>query len=550
MLVRVRSRSECDVTKSATFGRPLLVLAALLLSGVASPPPATAQLAIVLGEHLQARSALKVTSPRSLETQGTLEGLGLHGTFHTWREAGRERYDETLGIRAQRTLRAGGVEWVQNANGDVRELHGSAARRQISQDYIDSGDFARHPENAVLLGRVTLHDGREVWKIRVDPPGGEPYGVALDAATFMVDEVAYVDGDGVTTIDYSEYRVAHGALVPLVKVESSGERAYDITSHVTAVEVDPAIDPSVFAPLQPAVVDAAAPVTVSLLTDAGHYFVRGSVDGKAMLFLLDSGAQALFVDPVVAQRLNLTPEGSLEVRGTKRISGRGVIALDRIDLGNAHVPARVVSVVDLSTVTYNGKTVDGVLGYPFFAAAEVRIDPDSMTMTVAKPGTLAVRGTPLPIDTDRELPELSARLNGNTDGRFLIDTGNSNDLLVFHAFAQAHPGAVFYGTAQHFAKNGGVGGASAAVPAIVYRLEMGPYNLYNRFTDVMLSDSGAFADPSEAGNIGLGTLKNFVFTFDYANRALFLEKTRWFDDGRYRSSVHSSGSQANPYMPP
>ncbi len=516
----------------------------------ASSPASPSDLATILDRHLQARTALHVRAPRTLQTEGTLEGLGLHGSFHTWREGGRERYDETLGIRAQRTLRVEGVEWMQNANGDVRELHGLVARRQVSQDFIDSGEFARHPENDTLLGRAKLGDGREVWRIRIEPPGGEPYGVALDTGTLMVDEEAYVEGDGITTVDYADYRVVRGALYADVSVESNGERAYNITSRVTGVTVNEPIDPSVFAPLQPAVVDAPNPVKVPLLTDAGHYFVRGTVDGKALLFLVDSGSQALFVDPAVAQRLDLTPEGSLEVRGAKRISGRGVIPLDRIDIGDAHLPAHVVSVVDLSSVTYTGKTVDGVLGYPFFAAAEVRIDPESMTMTIAKPGALAVRGSPIPIDTDRELPEMTARLNGTTDGRFLIDTGNSNDLLVFHAFALANPGVVFFGNAQNFAKNGGVGGSSAAVPAVVARLEIGPFNLYNRSADVMLSDTGAFADRYEAGNIGLATLKNFVCTFDYSNRTLFLDKTRWFDDGRYRSPTEVLRPRANPFNPP
>ena len=40
----------------------------------------------------------------------------------------------------------------------------------------------------------------------------------------MIDEKAYVDGDGITTFDYSDYRVTRGALYPSVTVESNGER--------------------------------------------------------------------------------------------------------------------------------------------------------------------------------------------------------------------------------------------------------------------------------------------------------------------------------------
>ena len=513
-----------------------LALFATVVAALPSPAAAAAPspLGIVLAEHLHALDALHVVPPHTLVLTGTVEGLGLRGTFQTWREDNRERYDERLGIRMQRTLRVGDVQWAQNANGDVRELRGLAARRQITQDAIDSGDFARHPERVEFLGRAHLSDGRDVWQMRVQPLGGEPFGVAIDATTFMVDETAFVDGDAVTTNDYSDYRVTRGALYPTVIVESNGEHAYDVTSRVTSVSVDEPIDPATFAPLEAAIVDATVPANVPLLSDAGHYFVRGSAGGKPLLLLVDSGSQGLFLDTAAAARLGLSPEGTLLVRGSKRVAARGVAALDRIDIGTATLPAHVVSVVDLNGINYNGTTIDGVLGYPFFAAADVRVDPDAKILTIARPGTLPPRGTPIPIDTDRELPEATARLNGTTDGRFLFDTGNSNDLLVYHAFVQAHPGVVFTAAAQRFATNRGVGGSSAAVPAVVYRLEIGPFTLYNRYADVMLDDSGAFSDANGAGNIGLGTLKNFVFTFDYAHRTLYLEKTRDFDDGRYR----------------
>ena len=67
-------------------------------------------------------------------------------------------------------------------------------------------------------------------------------------------------------------------------------------------------------------------------------------------------------------------------------------------------------------------------------------------------------------------------------------------------------------------------------------ITIGPFNLYNRLhRHHALEHTGAFADRDDAGNIGYGTLRNFVFTFDFANHTLLLEQTRWFDDGRGRS---------------
>lgn len=518
------------------FARTLWSCIAAIATVAAAPAASSGSptLASVLDAHLSALRTLHVAAVRTIETQGTIEGLGVAGTFHTWRNGDLERYDETLGIRTQRTLRAGGREFVQNSNGDVRELRGLALRRQVTEDFIDSGDFARHREYDVLLGPARLSDGREVVQLRVAPPGGEPYGISLDAHTAMVDEKGYVNGDALETSDFDDYRVAGGALYPSVTVESSGDRAYDITSRVTQVRVNRPIDAAIFAPLTPAVLDAAQPVTLPLLYGDGHLFVRAVTAGKPLLLLVDSGSQGIFLDTHAAARLGLKLQGTLEIRGANRTAGAGVAPLDRIDFGTASLPVHVVSVADLSAVTYQGVTVDGILGYPFFAASEVRIDPQRLTMILAKPGTLPAQGTALPIDTDRELPEVSARVNDKVEGRFLVDTGNGAEMLLFHAFLETHPGLVFYGGAHSFAQNRGVGGSSAAVPAIVDRLTLGPYNLYNRYANVMLADRGAFADGNDAGNLGLGVLRNFVFTLDFSGRTLYLEKAASFDDGRYR----------------
>lgn len=486
----------------------------------------------ILAAHVHALHARKVALPRTLQTEGSLDGLGVHGEFQTWREGENERYDERLGIRVERTLRIDGDEYVQNANGDVRVLRGLMARRQITEDFIDSGEFARHPEDDVLLGRGTLDDGRAVWKLRVAPPGGEPYGVALDAKTFLVDEKSYPDGDAIATLDYDDYRVLYGALVPFEEVDSSGDHRFDLHLAVEKVIVDGPIDPSVFTPFESTVIDAPVPVTVPLRSDKNHLFVRATVDGKTLTFLLDTGSQGIVLDPRVANELGLVAEGRVEIRGAERTSGQGFASLDHLDIGAARLPIGVVSVVDLSSVQYLGVPVDGVLGYPLFAAAEIRIDPDALTMTLARPGTLPALGSPIAVDTDRELPEITASVGG-IDGRFLADTGNNSELLLFHRFVTAHPAIAQY-VGHGYVPNSGVGGSSAAVPVMVNRLAIGPFTLYNRYTNVILSSTGAFADRNDAGNIGWGSLRNFIVTFDLANERLTLERARSFDDGRFR----------------
>ncbi|MBV9439670.1 MAG: hypothetical protein JOZ24_06740, partial [Candidatus Eremiobacteraeota bacterium] len=73
-------------------------------------------------------------------------------------------------------------------------------------------------------------------------------------------------------------------------------------------------------------------------------------------------------------------------------------------------------------------------------------------------------------------------------------------------------------------------------PASLDALRLGEYDLYHRSVNVILARSGAFADRVDAGNVGLGILKNFVATFDLAGGTLYLARGTGFDDGRYRTA--------------
>lgn len=487
----------------------------------------------MLDAHAKALKLRGVREPHTYETQGEINGLGLHGHFHEWARGTDSRRDEQLGARTQRQMRVGGRLFVQNASGDVRELHGLLARRQVTEDAVDSGNIVAHPEYCTLLGPGVLADGRKVIRLRVAPPGGESYTVAFDAVTFLIDEKSFVDGDAEQIVDLSDYAVVDGFLMARTEVESNGDRAYAITNTITSAVVNRTIADSVFAPFAQTALDAPAPVELPLRTYQGLIFTDVRIAGKTYNFLIDSGAQGIVLDPRTARAVGAKPEGILQIRGAARTRGDGVAALDALDLGTAHLPVHVVSVVDLSRLIDSSVQIDGVLGYPFFAASDVRIDPDRRVVVVARPGALGTLGAAVDVDTDRELLEVEASVNG-LSGRFFVDTGNAGELLLFKTFLDAHPGAVPF-VGGHQVVNRGVGGSNSAVAAIVPQLDVGAYHLYNRYANLILASAGAFADRNDAGNIGNGVLKNFVATFSLASHRLYLQRARGFDDGRFRS---------------
>ncbi|HVA26702.1 MAG TPA: retropepsin-like aspartic protease [Candidatus Baltobacteraceae bacterium] len=478
-------------------------------------------------------ASLKLHQPASHEVVGTMKGIGLTGTFHEWQDGTKARRDERLGSRSESEVRIGDRTWAMDSSGAVRELTGIAARRQITQDFIDSDAFAHHPEDLKLLGAAVLPDGRSVYRVRVAPAGGETYVVALDANTWLIDQTSYIDHDAPQTVTYSQYQVVGGMLIAGTEVDSEGDARYDIASHVTNVSYGEPIDPKIFVVAAQNVVDVTVPVSVPITLQSGLVFANVTIAGRPYHFLIDSGSQGDVLDPQTAQALGLHPEGTIEISGAERTAGLGIVQTPDMFLGSVKLPMHEASVVSLGSVLSGAVHIDGVLGYPFLASAEVRIDPLRETMLVGKPGSLTVDGDRIAVDTDRELPEIEGKINGVLT-RLLVDTGNTTELLLFKSFIDDHQGVANLGNARAVS-NYGVGGSTDAVAVTIDQLQIGNVSMFNRYANVILASNGAFADKNDGGNVGFGTLKYFVLTFDLANREMYLQRGSNFDDGRYRS---------------
>lgn len=481
----------------------------------------------------------------TLQVIGTIVGAGLQGHFHTWFSAQGQRYDQTIGMRTQSMLRkADGRLFALDENDNLREIKGLILQRQHTQDFIDDEKFPSQPQYDKFKGEQTLPDGRRTFAIVVQPPDGLPEEIDLDQKTFMIDRLSYDDADGTSTTDFYDYKVFGGSLVALREIDSNGDHDFDLTRVSEHILVDRQIPAVVFDLPKNNEVQTQAPVTVKLTDRAGHYFTTVNIHGHDYTFLVDTGAQGIVLDAHVAQQLGLHPEGRLEVSGATRVGGLGIAALDGLHVGSALLPLKSVSVLDLHNVM-GAFQPDGVLGYPFFASAEVQIDAAHETMTFARPGALHAPGSPIAIDVDRQMIETQGKVNG-VGGRFILDTGNSGELLLYGPFMSAHPN-LLPAEMHPFANSFGVGGAAQALTAYVDELDLSSYRFFNRFSNVMLSKQGAFADRFDAGNIGMGVLRNLIMTYDVANAQAYAAQSSQFDDGRYRSRTENNESLTIPH---
>lgn len=504
----------------------LLAPASAAFARRAAPPEVP--VAAILAAYDRATHADDVNT---LSSDGTLSGEGLTGTFHTVREGVDERDDNVLGPRHETTLRLGDRLFVRNANGNVRELRGYLHRRALTEELVDSGTFVQHPELTKFVGFGDV-GGAHAWRLEVNAAGGEPETLWIDPASGLPLRLEYLDGDGPSYVDYSDWRDVQGRKIAFRNVTTDGDHRFDTVQQTTSVRIDEPVDRAEFAPLVPRLLATGRVHTVPLIEREGHVGITVHIANRDWFFLLDTGAQSILADSAVLKAASVDGQGAMEVRGASRSGGLRVATLPHIEIDGAGMDDVVVSSLDLGRSLGGGLRIDGILGYPFFASAVVELDFAKRVMRFGPPGSFAPQGTKIALDVDRELAESTFRINDRIDAPFIVDTGNSGEMLLYRPFLDLHPGVVPFSASG--STNYGLGGANTVYQTTLDAIRLGGVDLYHRRVDVVLAKNGAFADRVDAGNVGLGTLRNFVATFDLDNAAMYLSPGEAFDDGRRR----------------
>jgi predicted aspartyl protease len=517
------------VLRAAFCAAIVIGLLAVPSAGLPAAGPAVTQL---LAGYLRAVEDPGVAPFDRFEARGSVVGGGLTGAFHTWEDRDRAREDENLGPRRETTLRLGDRVFYANADGNVREFTGIMLRRDRTERFIDTGDFAKAPERCVARGRVAI-EGRNAYALDVTAPSGEMQTLYLDAQTYLPARIAYDDDDGRTTIDFSDWRTVGGHRFPFHLLISDGDREFDVTQTTESLRIGEPIDQGVFQPLVGRSIEMRAPQTIRLTARDGHLFVPVTIAGRQYNFLIDSGAQNILIDKHVSHDLGLAPVGALEASGAQRVGGLQIAHLDALGVGDGTLHDLVVTTLDLGRSTSGAFPIDGILGYPFFAEATVTLDIAHSTMKFGPPGSFVPPGTKVALETDRAFPEAHFRINDALDVPFLVDTGNAGEILLYKPFVDRHPSIVPPSvTATRRAY--GIGGATSSYSSSLDRIDLADFTIYHAQAEVMLATRGAFADRFDAGNVGLGVLRNFVVTFDESANALYFERGSDFIDGRLR----------------
>jgi predicted aspartyl protease len=258
--------------------------------------------------------------------------------------------------------------------------------------------------------------------------------------------------------------------------------------------------------------------------------VEARVDGKPGLFLIDTGAAEIVLDPDFARETHTESvsggTGTFAGGKTASITYARILKFSVGALDVTNVPAILVSTAGFSSAA-GGRPVAGVIGTEFLSRFRATIDYPGDAL-VLEPRDAALWSSPLVAEIPFFLVKdhfILARgaLDNTPEQMFFVDTGLADAGFTAPALTFAADGIPL--PALQSAPVHAVG-QSAAVPIDIRRLSLGPVTrehvsaLYGPFPPTLESSTGVHI----GGIVSHAFFRPYAVTFDFVRMKLVLRK--------------------------
>lgn len=251
-------------------------------------------------------------------------------------------------------------------------------------------------------------------------------------------------------------------------------------------------------------------------------------------FILDTGSGGISLDSTTAEKYKIP-----HVPSGRYIYGiAGVHKVDFAQNNNLHFPGLNVDSLDFYINNYDilgsvyGMEVDGIIGYSFFSRYIVKINFDSLRISVYEPGFLRYpshgillhprfRGIPYVPLVFKDARTISSRYYFDTGAGlcFLLSKQFSEDSAVF--LKKRRPSAV---------EVQGLGGKRQMGLTLIKELQIGPYKFRKVPTYILDDEFNILAYPSQGGLLGDDILRRFNLILNYSQREIHLTPNSHFND--------------------
>ncbi len=463
---------------------------------------------------------------------------GLEGKSRLWwKEPNRMRQEAVLSIFKRFIVCDTNNCWMKDQNGKVRELVGYEKEKMYQEIYFETYAYL-FPERG--KGSIKLMGEAEEGKyyvVEITPEGGEPRKLFIDRSTYLIDKYEEPMDEETVTVFLSDFRAIDGIMTPFKARQTTGKPQYDIYIETEQMLMNPALSDTLFFKPKEGGKDyrftTSASTRVPFELVSNHIYLKVKINGSSPLsFLLDTGAGANCLDLTIAQKLGIQTIGKVEAKGVGGSADASFLQVDSIVVGNLTLLDQKMASIQLSPLgRFDGMEIDGILGYDFLNRFVVGIDYVNQMLSIGEPDSFAYSGAgeKIPITIEGNTPQLIAKVDGEYEATFRIDTGSRSSLDLHAPFVREHDILKKYPKYVEAPGGFGVGGASKVVIGRIKSLQISNFVISSPVCGFSLAEEGAFATTKSAGNIGGGILKRFMVVFDYARNQMILEKNANFD---------------------
>ena len=516
----------------------LAILLAFILLAFSQVMPAEE----ILTKHLEAmggkENLLKV---KTSYVKGAVSTGGLQGEFISYSEfPNLSRQDVDFKIIKVSTGTDGNTYWTKDQNGKIRELEKIEKSFAWTENYF--GNFLyffpeQYKREITYLGDEKDSLG-QYYVIQIKPENGEPRKLFINKDTYLLDKCQQKMDIDVATTYLSDYREIQGLKIPFHSHTTTGKPQYDTDVTITEIKFNVEVDPSVFQMPQEKVKDYAfstpdGKTTVPFELANNHIYIQVLVNGThPAFFLLDTGAGASCIDLTFAKSIGLEITGKFEAKGVGGSEDAGILELQSLQLGDLTMSRQKIVSLNLSPMNiYEGREMDGILGYDFLSRFVFEIDYQNSKLTFYDPKSFNYtgKGESVEIELYGNTPHLKATVDGRYEGMFTLDTGSRKSLDLHAPFVKENGFLKRYPDAIEAFGGAGIGGETKSLQTRIKAIQIGNFTIKEPITGLSLAEEGAFNAEKTQGNIGGGILKRFKAIFDYEHKMVILEKNDYFD---------------------
>lgn len=508
------------------LSRPAL-LSVLCAALLACAPPA------LRADELADQLARTREATRSRELAAHTSGLLFHGQGEflavpsSWSlylgpdERWVERIDGRL-PRAQGRDEQGwwSIDWARAVREPIgRERAGLALEQALLRGelWAETCSFGR------TLGENSTAETLEIALTRADLP--RRASLWIERASALPLRLVIADIGGETSIHLDAWGEFLDFRFPrTLRLESPGGKSsfrIEAVDDAPAFLVDPTQRPS--GPPEGTRFDGALPAEVEIRrAPTKHLLTRARIDGgEPRWFLLDSGAGALVIDKGTADAIGLEAFGAIEASGVGGQAPARFRPAARFAFGPLTLERPVMLELDLSKIApFFGVELAGIIGYDVFARAVIELDLRTPAAKLHDPADFeppsGTRWEELLLD--ERIPTLRCRYEGEHEGLFRMDTGDSST-VTFHT-PTVERLQLLEGRKTKSTPLGGVGGFTGGRSGKLAWFEVGGRRVEDLDARFAQTEKGPFSTPEIDGNLGTALLEPFVLFFDYRSQRL------------------------------